>query len=96
MSTERPNAELIEAIMRDFKLEAPGRSAKSASRMNADATAIRRLEEKSFTTPLLNLREEFHRHLTNWSVRFQRVSSKKCSTTLPRKRMRSLHAVFRY
>ncbi len=34
--------------MRDFKREAPGRSTKSANKINA-ATAHRRLEENSFT-----------------------------------------------
>ena len=42
--------------MRDFNREAPGRRTKSASTINAAATAIRRLEERSFTAPLLKLR----------------------------------------
>src|ERR1700728_4935173 len=47
----------MEEVIRDFKREeAPGRSRKSASRSNAAATTIRRLEEKSFTAPLLELR----------------------------------------
>jgi hypothetical protein len=47
----------MEKVIRDFKREeAPGRSRKSASRSNAAATTVRRLEEKSFTAPLLELR----------------------------------------
>jgi hypothetical protein len=56
MSTGRPSAELMEKMIRDFKREAPGRRRNSASTINAAATTIRRLEEKSFTAPLLQLR----------------------------------------
>src|ERR1700686_2735713 len=56
MSTGRPTAELMERVILDFKGEAPGRRRKSASRINAAATTIRRLEERSFTAPLLERR----------------------------------------
>src|ERR1019366_6873417 len=56
MSTGRPSAELMEEIMRNFKWEAPGRRRKSSSRINAAATTNRRLEERSFTAALLELR----------------------------------------
>src|SRR5579864_6329309 len=95
MSTGRPRAELMEKIIRDFKPEAPGRRKNSASRTNAAATTIRCLEEKCFTAPLLKI-QGTHLHLTNWSVRFHRVSSKKCKTTLPRNKTRSPHPVLRY
>src|ERR1700736_5664816 len=100
MSTGGPNAVVIEKVIRDFKREPPGRSRKSASTINAAATTIRRLEEKSFTAPLLKpggtSASSYEIHLTGWSVRFHRVSSKKCSTTLPRNKIRSPQAVFRY
>src|ERR1700721_3252338 len=57
MSTGRPTAQLIEKVMRDFKGEAPGRRKKSASRINAAATTARCLEKKSFTAPLMKLRQ---------------------------------------
>jgi len=56
MSTGRPTPELMEETIRDFNREAPGRRRNSTSTINAAAAAIRRLEEKSFTAPLLELR----------------------------------------
>ena len=46
----------MEDTIRDFKREAPGRSRNSTSTINAAAATIRRLEEKSFTAPLLEIR----------------------------------------
>ena len=77
--------------MLDFSREAAGTKQKQRQHNTAAATAIRRLEEEDFTRPHRSF-EGLHR--TNWRVRLQRVSSKKCSTTLPRNRIRSLQAVF--
>ena len=46
----------MEETIRDFKREAPGRRRNSVSTINAATAAIRRLEEKSFTAPLLEFR----------------------------------------
>src|SRR5580692_826037 len=51
ISTARPRLALIEAMIRDFKREAPGRRRNNTSRTAIPTAATRHLEEKIFTTP---------------------------------------------
>src|ERR1700727_1371133 len=75
----------MEKIMRDFKRDAPGRSRKSASTSNAAATAIRRLEERSFTAPLPDLRGALSQILIKNNRRLILQSSEYGSTASHRK-----------
>src|SRR5450631_3570932 len=80
MSTGRPSPELMEDAIRDFKREAPGRSTNSSSTINAAAATIRRLEEKSFTAPLLEFRGA-----SSWSAELSYELERPCPTCLVEK-----------
>src|SRR5271166_852223 len=48
MSAGRPTPALIDAMMRDFNRDTPGRNKNSSSTITAAAATLRRLEERSF------------------------------------------------